>query len=37
MQITLDVAEDIARHFAVSPEGLSSAALEALALEGALR
>ncbi len=35
MQITLEVAEDIARHFAVHPAGLSRAALEALALEGA--
>lgn len=35
MQITLEVSEDIARHFAINPEGLSRAALEALALEGA--
>jgi hypothetical protein len=35
MQITLDVSEDIARQFAVHPEGLSRAALEALAIEGA--
>ena len=35
MQITLDVAEDIAHQFAISPEGLSRAALEALAIQGA--
>jgi hypothetical protein len=35
MQITLDVAEDIARQFALHPEGVSRAALEALAIEGA--
>lgn len=35
MQITLDVSEDIAHQFAVTPEGLSRATLEALALEGA--
>lgn len=35
MQITLTVSEDIARQFAVNPEGLSRAALEALAIEGA--
>ncbi|MBV9226134.1 MAG: UPF0175 family protein [Acidobacteriaceae bacterium] len=35
MQITLDVAEDLACHLAVNLEGLSRAALEALALEGA--
>lgn len=35
MHITLDVAEDIARQFAVNPEGLSRVALEALAVEGA--
>jgi hypothetical protein len=35
MQITLDVSEDIARQFAVNPEGVSRAALEALAIEGA--
>jgi hypothetical protein len=35
MQITLDVSEDIAHQFAVNPEGLSRATLEALALEGA--
>ena len=35
MQITLDVADDIARYFAVDSEDLSRAALEALALEGA--
>jgi hypothetical protein len=34
MQITLEVSEDIARHFAVNPEDLSRAALEALAIEG---
>ena len=34
MQITLDVSEDLARQFATNPEGLSRAALEALALEG---
>ena len=34
MQITLDVSEDIAHQFAVNPEGLSRATLEALALEG---
>jgi Uncharacterised protein family (UPF0175) len=35
MQITLDVSEDIARQFALNPEGVSRAALEALAIEGA--
>jgi hypothetical protein len=35
MQITLDVSEDIARLFALNPEDLSRATLEALALEGA--
>lgn len=35
MQITLEVSEDIARQFAVNREGLSQAALEALAIEGA--
>jgi hypothetical protein len=35
MQITFEVSEDIARRFAVKPEDLSRAALEALALEGA--
>ena len=35
MQITLDLAEDIARRFALNPEELSRATLEALALEGA--
>jgi hypothetical protein len=35
MQITLDVSEDIARRFALNPEELSRATLEALALEGA--
>lgn len=35
MQITLGVSEDIARQFAVNPEGVSRAALEALAIEGA--
>ncbi|HLH01116.1 MAG TPA: UPF0175 family protein [Bryobacteraceae bacterium] len=35
MQITLDVSEDIARQFAVNPEDMTRAALEALAIEGA--
>lgn len=35
MQITLDVSEDIARQFAMNPEGVSLAALEALAIERA--
>ena len=35
MQITLEISEDIARQFAVDPETLSRAALEALAIEGA--
>jgi hypothetical protein len=35
MRITLEISEDIARQFAVNPEGLSLAALEALAIEGA--
>jgi hypothetical protein len=35
MQITLNVSEDIALQFAVNPEGVSRAALEALAIEGA--
>ena len=35
MQITLDISEEIARQFAVNPEGVSRAALEALAAEGA--
>jgi nucleotide-binding universal stress UspA family protein len=35
MQITLDISEDVARQFAVDSEGLSRAALEALAIEGA--
>ena len=34
MQITLDVSEDIALQFALNPEGVSRAALEALAIEG---
>jgi hypothetical protein len=34
MQITLDVSEDIARRFALSPEDLARATLEALALKG---
>lgn len=34
MQITLEVAEDIARHIAADAPGLSRAALEALAVEG---
>jgi Uncharacterised protein family (UPF0175) len=35
MQIRLEVSEDIARQFALTPERLSQAALEALAIEGA--
>jgi hypothetical protein len=35
MQITLDVSEDIARQFGMNPGGVSRAALEALAIEGA--
>ena len=35
MHITLDLSEDIARQFAINPEGVSRAALEALAIEGA--
>lgn len=35
MQITLDLAEDIAQQFAANPEGVSRATLEALAVEGA--
>ena len=34
MRITLDLPEDLARHFAADAEGLSRAALEALAIEG---
>jgi hypothetical protein len=35
MQINFEVSEDIARQFAVNPEGVSRAALEAFAIEGA--
>ena len=35
MQITLELPEDIAMHFAGDHSGLSRAALEALAIEGA--
>jgi Uncharacterised protein family (UPF0175) len=35
MQITLNLSDDIARQFADDPAGLSRAALEALAAEGA--
>src|SRR5271167_1608547 len=35
MQITLEVSEDIAQRLALTSEGLSRAALEALAIEGA--
>lgn len=34
MEITLDLPEDLAQRFATDNEGLSRAALEALALEG---
>lgn len=34
MQAHLEIPEDLARRLAPSPEGLSRAALEALALEG---
>jgi hypothetical protein len=34
MQISLEVPEDIARQFAVTPEGVSQAALEALPSKG---
>ncbi|HYI97641.1 MAG TPA: UPF0175 family protein [Bryobacteraceae bacterium] len=34
MEITLDLPEDLAQRFAADKEGLSRAALEALALEG---
>ncbi len=34
MQVTVDVPEDLVRHFAADAGGLSRAALEALALEG---
>jgi len=35
MQVHLDVPEDIARQFAAEPGGVTRAALEALAIEGA--
>jgi hypothetical protein len=35
MQITLDLPEDLAHQLANDPQGLSRAALEALAIEGA--
>ena len=34
MQITVDLPEDIARHFAADARSLSRAAIEALAIEG---
>src|SRR6476646_1728050 len=34
MQVTLDLPEDLVRRFAEDPQGLSRAALEALAIEG---
>ena len=34
MQVTFELPEDVARHFAEDANGLSRAALEALALEG---
>ncbi len=35
MQITVEVSDDIARQFAVNPEGVSRAIIEAFAIEGA--
>jgi len=34
MQVTLDLPEDLAQHFAENAGGVSRAALEALAIEG---
>ena len=34
MQVTLELPEDLAEHFATDPSGLSRLAVEALALEG---